>query len=672
MGSFVDREIRYTFGDVLHLDGSNLGVDATLRRIEDGRGGDTCLEISTAAARLTGDLTVSGTVTGTTVTGTTLAGSVTATGSTTARTLAARFAGMFNVEDFGAVGNGTTDDTAAFVAAFAALGSTGGTIRATGRYLIDSTLTIPKNCALIGSYRNPGEQPTVGTPQSYDALNSTLILNSSATIKPLYGCSIEGFVIKRKGMAATPYPDATVATAEVAAFAGTALTVGESGTPVHGVYLGHLMILGFTYGIKSVRAALIRIEYVNADCTNGIDLQQIADVSHITACHVWNFLTSAGNTTWLTDLLKTRTGTAYRMSDMDGCKTTNCFSFGHAIGFEVFDCYQQTLLGCGADYPGSLSSTSIGFKVHGDSSATQIIGCSGAAQGRGVLVDVGAADIPTCCISGSSFYACDSRGIETISGTAIITGCQFAHGVGRHIAALTGTTGISIIGCTFYNLESPVYIDGSITDTNVVAIGNSYIGITLGYAQRFGGHLRVVDTASAVNRLAVVPGAAGQTAKLATEGESTADLTLSAGGTFYLVKPGGGVVALKADASNSSLDLYGTGANYVRLGNGNGLHLLAGTGTGGTYVNALRVVGGTAGNGAVITALGSDTNIMIRTAGVGTGGTQIEPSGGRVGFYGTTPVAKAAITGSRGGNAALASLLSQLATLGLITDSTTA
>lgn len=45
---------------------------------------------------------------------------------------------------------------------------------------------------------------------------------------------------------------------------------------------------------------------------------------------------------------------------------------------------------------------------------------------------------------------------------------------------------------------------------------------------------------------------------------------------------------------------------------------------------------------------------------------------GNVGFYNTAPSAKPTITGSRGGNAALASLLTGLAGLGLITDSTTA
>lgn len=45
--------------------------------------------------------------------------------------------------------------------------------------------------------------------------------------------------------------------------------------------------------------------------------------------------------------------------------------------------------------------------------------------------------------------------------------------------------------------------------------------------------------------------------------------------------------------------------------------------------------------------------------------------GGNVGFNGTAPIAKPTITGSRGGNAALASLLTALANYGLITDSST-
>jgi len=44
---------------------------------------------------------------------------------------------------------------------------------------------------------------------------------------------------------------------------------------------------------------------------------------------------------------------------------------------------------------------------------------------------------------------------------------------------------------------------------------------------------------------------------------------------------------------------------------------------------------------------------------------------GNIGFYGQNPQAKPNVTGSKGGNAALASLLSALNTLGLVTDTTT-
>jgi hypothetical protein len=53
---------------------------------------------------------------------------------------------------------------------------------------------------------------------------------------------------------------------------------------------------------------------------------------------------------------------------------------------------------------------------------------------------------------------------------------------------------------------------------------------------------------------------------------------------------------------------------------------------------------------------------------------RIEADGGaaRLGFYGRPAVARPNVTGSRGGNAALQSLLTQLVALGLITDGTSA
>jgi hypothetical protein len=72
----------------------------------------------------------------------------TATGSTTARTLANRFADVVNVKDFGAVGDGVTDDTAAINSAIAA----SRTIYfPSGAYRLTSTVVIERTVRLVGA-----------------------------------------------------------------------------------------------------------------------------------------------------------------------------------------------------------------------------------------------------------------------------------------------------------------------------------------------------------------------------------------------------------------------------------------------------------------------------------------------------------------------------------------
>ena len=92
--------------------------------------------------------------------------------------------------------------------------------------------------------------------------------------------------------------------------------------------------------------------------------------------------------------------------------------------------------------------------------------------------------------------------------------------------------------------------------------------------------------------------------------------------------------------------------------------------------------GSNAGSNFVIRVFADDGSTILctpiqvtRTTGllaVGSSGTGLQLAGNAHGFFGATPIAKPAITGSRSGNAALASALTQLAALGIITDSSTA
>ena len=157
------------------------------------------------------------------------------------------------------------------------------------------------------------------------------------------------------------------------------------------------------------------------------------------------------------------------------------------------------------------------------------------------------------------------------------------------------------------------------------------------------------------------------------------------------------------------IDISAGATSRVRLGNGNGFSLEADSNTvdvnqkltvsGGTELIKLNG-SGTSGNastgyiafydsntttrrGFIGDVSSANTDIYLRadtsalhlgdsTSGdvivLSSGGTKIL---GNVGFYNTTPIAKQTVTGSRGGNAALASLLTALASHGLITDSTT-
>jgi len=67
-------------------------------------------------------------------------------------------------------------------------------------------------------------------------------------------------------------------------------------------------------------------------------------------------------------------------------------------------------------------------------------------------------------------------------------------------------------------------------------------------------------------------------------------------------------------------------------------------------------------------ASGADVTTWTKIFEAGANGFKVT---GNIGFYGTAPIAKPTVSGSRGGNAALASLLTALANYGLIVNSTT-
>jgi len=109
--------------------------------------------------------------------------------------------------------------------------------------------------------------------------------------------------------------------------------------------------------------------------------------------------------------------------------------------------------------------------------------------------------------------------------------------------------------------------------------------------------------------------------------------------------------------NGARLDCEATGSDWI-------LSVFSGTNFDGNQRTYLRLESG------VTLAHACGTWIFADTADSGAVHT-LDGTGNKLGFHGAASVAQQTVTGSRGGNAALASLITKLATLGLIVDGTT-
>ncbi|WP_277753782.1 glycosyl hydrolase family 28-related protein [Muricoccus nepalensis] len=186
------------------------------------------------------------------------------------------------VRDYGAVGNGTTDDTAAIQAALNAAAAAGGGVVMFGprRYLVDSAdLVIPPDVTLRGG-ADPGG---FRLNNDYTALPYSIVLNPLRTIRLRRNAALMGVAILRKGL--TVPSSLREALDCAAAFSGTAVSIGDgttgtSPTNATDASVRNLLIIGFTWGIYSNGSSRTRILDVLGDCTNGLYLGKSYDIAH--------------------------------------------------------------------------------------------------------------------------------------------------------------------------------------------------------------------------------------------------------------------------------------------------------------------------------------------------------------------------------------------------------
>ncbi|PZW37001.1 hypothetical protein C8P66_14811 [Humitalea rosea] len=273
-----------------------------------------------------------------------------------------------HVRDFGAVGNGTTDDVAPIQAAIDAAAAAGGGLVRLGarRYLIAAAdLDVKANVTLTGGAVG-GQREAA----SYASAPFALVVDPARTIRMRRGARLDGLAVLRRGL--TPPTTVREAFAAVAAFAGTAVTVGSgigaSGGDGADTRIERLLIIGFDRAIVSDYNARVQIRDVLGDNRNGVFMSRAYDIARIHGVHFWPFVTgnlpgislvsnSIANITSSGGLIRVTTSAAHQLATGDLVNLTAVGGVPNANGRFAVTVISSTVVDLqGSSFAGAFTS----------------------------------------------------------------------------------------------------------------------------------------------------------------------------------------------------------------------------------------------------------------------------------------------------------------------------
>ncbi|MDH7601619.1 MAG: glycosyl hydrolase family 28-related protein [Armatimonadota bacterium] len=244
-----------------------------------------------------------------------------------------------NVRDFGAKGDGVTDDTAAFQAALDSMRESGGTVFVpAGTYLIKSHLTVPNSVTLEGVWKIPvcwragsGSILLAVEGEGSEDGPAFITLGINSTIK---GITI--FYPNQKPDAIKPYPWCI-------ACAG-----GDNSSIIDCLLVNPYN--GVDFGSRPSGRHYIRNLY-GQPLRRGIFVDKCYDIGRIENVHFWPFWTwdeKRGIREWLVE-----NGEAFIFARTDWEYVFNTFCFGYGVGYRFIQskdgAANGNFLGIGAD-----------------------------------------------------------------------------------------------------------------------------------------------------------------------------------------------------------------------------------------------------------------------------------------------------------------------------------
>ncbi len=345
-----------------------------------------------------------------------------------------------SVKDFGAKGDGVTDDTAAFTAAMEAVSAKGGTVSVpVGRYLIKTHLSIPSKVTLEGIWKIPtafsqNDGSTLLAVEGAGSEEGTpfITIGMNATLK---GITI--FYPNQDPARITPYPWCV-------ACAG-----GDNSSIVDCLLVNPYQ--GVDFGSHPSGRHYIRNLY-GQPLRRGIFIDKCFDVGRIENVHFWPFWKwdeKSGIRDWLW-----KNGEAFIFARTDWEYVLNTFVFGYGVGYRFIASkdgpMNGNLLGIGADAaniavlveqtqpPGLLITNGEFVSFAGDKPAEVVVKDThtGVVQFQNCAYWGSSDQIARIAGTGQvSFNGCNFLGwnrggkgipaIESYGGDVIVTGCNF-------------------------------------------------------------------------------------------------------------------------------------------------------------------------------------------------------------------------------------------------------
>jgi hypothetical protein len=395
----------------------------------------------------------------------------------------AKLSETVSVKDFGAAGDGSTDDTAAIQAAIDSLGALGGAVLIPGdaKIYLASSITVKPNVRLYGVIDHGIADYTT---QNYYSFGSQLLLNTGVTINLQRNAALERLLIIRKGLYSTVPTNAAQAQAVVSAFSGTAVQIGSG---VQGVgddaSVVSCMILGHTNGIVATNSNRVTVGSTLIDCTNGFSIDTSFDINRIYSVHCWPFLTAqvpgVGNTPD-NPAPNRRSGYGFKLTNYcDWSTLTDCFAYGYATGFWASSASNISFVRCQADYTNPNTGSVCGFKIDGTSTYCSLVDCTSIAGVNGLIADTtgGAASDSAIRVNGCLF-ANSAECILVSNGNITCVGSTFNSGT--YAASFqAGADASSIVGCILDGVNQDFAFSSDNTKFQTSIIANTYNTVTV-------------------------------------------------------------------------------------------------------------------------------------------------------------------------------------------------